>query len=196
MDFWYGFTYELYNDLDEQVYIGSSTTTETQRFSEHKSSSKEGKYKIYIKMREQGIEHWNIRIISEYLIKNRDLLRIEEQKEIDKIPEELKLNELRAYRSEEQQKEYKKEYQKEYQKEYRDTNKEYIKERDKKYYEENKEKLNKKSKKYYDKNKEILKKKAREKVQCICGDIISKGCLLRHMKTQIHLTNMENIKED
>lgn len=101
MDFKYGFIYELYNDIDKEVYRGSSITNKNRRFSKHQSDSKnnEKKCKLYIKMRKQGIKHWNIKILSEYMIRSKDTeyLKILEQLYIDQIPKELKLNEIRSH---------------------------------------------------------------------------------------------------
>lgn len=69
---------------------------------------------------------------------------------------------------------------------YRDKHKEEIDKRGKIYRDEHKEKISNYKKEYAIKNKEQILEKAKEKYECVCGDIICKGNKARHERTQKH----------
>jgi len=48
-------------------------------------------------------------------------------------------------------------------------------------------------KKYYENNKEKIAERHKEKVTCDCGCVVSRACLTRHKKSQIHLEYLQNI---
>jgi hypothetical protein len=74
------------------------------------------------------------------------------------------------------------------QKQYREQNKEYIKQYNEKYRIENSKYI----KQYRELNKEHLNQKAKEKIECECGRMIRRDCLIRHKKSTIHIKLMNN----
>jgi hypothetical protein len=75
----------------------------------------------------------------------------------------------------------------EYAKKYREDNKNSIKEYQKKRREENKEYFDS----YYEKNKEKLNEKAKEKINCLCGAVISRRYMSTHSKTNKHILRVQ-----
>jgi hypothetical protein len=51
-------------------------------------------------------------------------------------------------------------------------------------------------KQYYKEHKKEVSKKRAKKTTCLCGLVITNGCILRHLKTQIHLNNMDLYMEN
>jgi hypothetical protein len=76
-------------------------------------------------------------------------------------------------------------------KKYREDNKEVNKVYFKKYREDNKESKNEYNKKYREGNKENISKKNAEIIKCECGLDITKGSKSRHIKSKIHINNLE-----
>lgn len=80
-----GYIYKIVNDVDDKIYIGSTTSSLSARMYRHRSDAKNckmNKLKLYNHMREIGIEHFKIELVEE--IKNcvRNQLRILEDKYI------------------------------------------------------------------------------------------------------------------
>ena len=50
--------------------------------------------------------------------------------------------------------------------------------------------------KYYEDNKEELTKKMGKKITCICGSVIRKDYKSKHLKSQLHLKNMDKYMEN
>lgn len=164
MDYKNGKIYKLQIN-DGYFYIGSTATELRKRLSQHKTSSKHHpERKIY---KHIGGSWDNVKIILIEAIEcnNKDELRKKEDEHIQKeVKNELCLNFLRSFVTEEDAKKRKKGYQeinkekiKEYTKEYEKINKEKIRERKKKYRETNKEKIKEQKKEYYKINKEKKK---------------------------------------
>ena len=171
-------------------YIGS---TEDMRNRKHKHKydcySKNGpkyNYKLYKFIRANG--GWEnfemIQIASVWDKATKTLFQIE-QDYIDQYKPNL--NTLRAYRSEECDKQHR-ENNKEYYKEWRDKNKEYHKEYKKEHYEKNKDRILEKCKEYYHKNKDRIS----EKFTCECGGKYTRSHKSRHFKTKLHKSFIEN----
>lgn len=116
--------YAIRNDVDDDIYIGSTTSALSKRFYEHKRELNKTQikpYRLYKKMIELGFEHFYIELVEEVKCQNREQLLKVEGKYIREMGT---LNKLIAGRTRQEyqkecQKEYRKEYQKEYQKEYR-----------------------------------------------------------------------------
>ena len=73
-----------------------------------------------------------------------------------------------------------------------EENREYMKQ----YNEKHKEKLKEQSKLYREKNKEKIREERKEKIQCDCGREITKHHILRHKKTNFHITTLFNINNN
>ena len=78
---------------------------------------------------------------------------------------------------------------KEHTKQYRTENADKIKENTKQYYIDNKDKIKEKHKQHYN---DKWKKRCSEKINCECGFVITKGCLLRHLTTERHINGVKN----
>ena len=78
------------------------------------------------------------------------------------------------------------------QKQYRENNKEEISHYANQYYEDNKEKLKQNSIQRYEDNKEEMKRK----INCLCGSVISNRSMNDHLKTKLHLKNMDKYMEN
>ena len=159
------------------VYVGSTANFYSRRTA-HKANcnnpnSKEYNHKKYVAIRESG--GWD----------NFNMVIVDEQKQITlnksrMIEEEWRvklnanLNSIKCFLSDEEKKEH-----------YRNTKDriEYLTH----YRVKNKDTICEKKKEYYEKNKEIVLEKASEKVTCVCGCVINKCHLPRHMRTQKHL---------
>ena len=63
IDYKNGKIYKLVNDVNDMIYIGSTTTTLSRRFSSHKQMSKSASSNIYTAMRELGCDHFKIVLI-------------------------------------------------------------------------------------------------------------------------------------
>ena len=51
-------------------------------------------------------------------------------------------------------------------------------------------------KQYYKEHKKEVSKKRAKKTTCLCGLVITNGCILRHQKSQKHLNNMDLYMEN
>ena len=136
---------------------------------------------LYVTIRENGgWENWRmIELEKKICVDARDAERVE-QEWIDKTT--ANLNMLRAFNSEEHEKERLSKYQKEY----REKNIQHLKEYLKNYNLGNKEILAEKSKNWRLINSEKLAEKRKEPFECECG---SKMCIFeksRHLKTKKH----------
>jgi len=88
MDYVNGKIYKIVNDVNDEVYIGSTTQTLAKRFSVHKDDSKkESKkhYTFYQLMNEIGSENFCISLIKEYPCTTKTELCLEEGKYIREI---------------------------------------------------------------------------------------------------------------
>ena len=82
--------YRIVNDVDEKVYIGSTTTELWHRMSQHRADARKGeKSPLYEHMRKIGVEHVKIERIC-----TSDELHIKEVEEmtINSTPKEIRLN--------------------------------------------------------------------------------------------------------
>lgn len=82
--------YYIVNDIDDKVYVGSTTTELWHRMSQHKADARKGeKSPLYDLMRLYGADHFKI-----VLAKRADAVRIRELEEeaIANIPQENRLN--------------------------------------------------------------------------------------------------------
>jgi len=166
-----GKIYRIVNLDNETIYIGSTTMPLSKRFATHKHRGDGNK----------------IVLVKECPCENNEQLRREEQLCIEGH-EGLLVNEVRAYRTEEQKKEQSREGQRkyneanreksiEYQRKYYEANREKVIESKRKYYESNREKRIEIKRKYYEANRA----KVLEKITCEhCGSIVSRANIARH----------------
>lgn len=82
--------YKIVNDIDDMVYIGSTTTELWHRMSQHRSDAVKGaKSPLYKLMRKYGIDHFKIVSV---MISDSENIRKDEEKVISSVKPELRLN--------------------------------------------------------------------------------------------------------
>ena len=212
MDYKNGKIYQILNNVNDDVYVGSTTQPLCKRLYKHKQNSKERvecKTPLYELMREFGKDVWYIELIELYPCNGKEELTAREG---HYIRERGTLNKRIAGRTAKQYREDNKEHYKEYQKQWRGENKEHIKQHKQQYYENNperKEELKHQLKQYYENNPEKKEEhknckkqydeehkqeradKGKIRIICECGRELRKSDLKRHLKTNIHKELME-----
>ena len=176
--------YKLQCD-DGHYYFGSTRGELSRRLYEHKHASARQPYRVYQHINSIGWEKVSIVLVEEFRCLNRtELLQKEAEYISQHKNDNLCLNTILSYITEEERQEKKRKQQEkykdklaayhkekrtgnpevaEYQRQYREKNKEKLKESKKAYYERTKEEVNKlKMEKYYANRDEILRRK-REK---------------------------------
>ena len=113
-----GKVYQVLNNVNDDIYIGSTYQALSKRLYEHKSDSNEGKGELYKLMRDIGKEPFYIELIELYPCNNREELRAREGYY---IRERGSLNKVIAGRTQQEWKNTT-----EYDKQYHDKNKEHI----------------------------------------------------------------------
>ena len=185
-----GKIYAIKNNINDDVYIGSTTQLLIKRFNDHKKNLKDNsKYKrcsIYNKMMELGTEHFCIQLIEDYPCETKEeLLRREGQviKELGTVNRQIMGRPSHEYQL--MYRQNNKECIKQRRKTYYMNNKEKVNENCRIYREENKEQINQKKAEYREANREKIKQKANEKIRCSkCNVFVRRGGMARHMKTE------------
>ena len=196
-DYKNGKIYCIRNNINDDVYVGSTTQPLSKRMAKHREDAKrENKMHrtFYSKVNEIGIENFYIELIEDYPCESLEQLRKREGHYIRKMGT---LNQQIAGRTgkeweqdnKEKRKEYFeqnkdkiKEYHKEYHKEYATQNKEQIKIYRTEYKKVNKEKIQQQSHEYYESNKNKLS----EKMICACGGKYTVSHKSHHEKSMKH----------
>jgi len=161
--------YCIKNNLDNNVYVGSTTKTLSQRMAKHRNAMKKHPNTgLYSKMNELGSDQFYIELIEEYPCDNLEQLRKREGKFIKKFGtlnkciagrtkkehytdnKDTVLAKVKAYQ------EANKDTIKAKQKEYREANRDQIRAQKKQYKEANKGKIAQRMKRYYEANKEAI----------------------------------------
>lgn len=196
-----GKIYKLVNNVDDEIYVGSTCNPLRVRKGDHKSRAKtKSNYKIYKHLNEVGWENVEIILIEVFGCESKDELHKRERHWIDTLKPSLnkqiptrKLNEYYIDNREEllkKRNEYmnnNKEKIAKQKKEYRNNNKEKIFQMKKEYRNNNKEKIAEKKKREYNKNKEIVNEQRKIKFLCECGSTLRKSDNSQHTKTIKHL---------
>ena len=172
--------YKILNDLDDDVYIGATCQTLSQRMAGHRRS-RNGKdkkhYKLYQKMHQIGVEHFYIELIEEVPCENAEQLRAIEGTYIRQYGE---LNNRIEGRTK---------------KEYTEDTKERKAEYDKKRREEKRDELSQQKREYYAndienqriKHKETYLKIRDKKETChVCGSMYIPWGRKKHLQTKRH----------
>ena len=163
-DYTKGKIYKIVNDIDDYVYVGSTTDTLCRRLTRHRTDMKRNlTFNIYEHMKKHGIEHFKIILIRNACCSSREELLREERIEYDKIDKEKHLNKIRPLLTVEEKNNVKKDYynnnkdkMKTWNKNWIEANKEKNKIQQKIYHKNNKEKISENKKIYYKNNKEYL----------------------------------------
>ena len=142
MDYKNGKIYQILNNVNDDIYVGSTCQALSKRMYEHRSTcnnSYDAKAKLYQLMREIGQDNFYIELIETYPCNSKEELNA---KEGYYIRERATLNMAIAGRKPKQ---------------YKQENKEHIKQTNKQYYEDNKEHILEKQKIYNEETKENYK---------------------------------------
>ena len=212
-----GKIYKLVNDVDDEIYVGSTCRTLSKRKGDHRSSSNICPERhVYKHLNGVGWDNVKIVLIENYQCNNKEELFQRERYWIDQLKPTLnkirpviddneKREQIRKdtakYRikhrdkiHERKQKYYetKKDVILESQREYRNANKERINERRKELRELNKDIYNGKKQAYYHQNKDRLNEARKQTVICECGVEHRKCDSARHNRSKKH---QEFVKE-
>jgi group I intron endonuclease len=100
-----GKIYQIVNDVNDQVYIGSTCMPLSKRLYSHKKDCVNGcsQRQLFVMAREHGWSHFRIRLLESYPCDDNDQLRMREQHHIDELKSrspELCLNMVNSYTSE------------------------------------------------------------------------------------------------
>jgi hypothetical protein len=146
-----GKIYMVWFEGNDKNYYGSTTTTLSNRLSQHKLhyKNKISKCSLFKLFEEYGVDNARIELVEAFPCNSRSEL---EAREGHHIRNNTHINRQVPGRS-----------KKEGNKIYREKNIEAIKNRDKEYYQKNKEKIKARSAEYYKKNREEQMKKCRER---------------------------------
>jgi len=194
-DYSKGKIYKILNNVDNEIYVGSTTETLGQRMARHRQDMKHRPhYKLYKHMYELNVENFYIELIENFPCNDVYELRAREGHFIREIGTMNKNIAGRTYNKwREENKEHIKSHSKQYYednkhdkiKQYREDNKELIKTHRKQYYENNKDYLKEYDKQYHEKNKEHIQHRTNKKITCnVCGCQVSRGNIARHQKTE------------
>ena len=191
--------YKLTTEQTDDIYIGSTKGTLSNRKAHHKSS-----YKHYIKLKRGNFitsfniikyDDCKIVLIENFPCNSKKELLTRERYWIEKIE---CVNKCKPIITKEERIEYVKKWHidnKEkislYKQQYHEDNKELISKNKKKKYEDNKKKILIKAKQYRENNSEKIKIYQQKKKTCECGLIIGLSNLSRHLKSKTHLKNIE-----
>ncbi len=187
-----GQIYRIYSESTDLVYIGSTTKTLSDRFSQHKcdySTWQKGSYPYVTSFAIFKIGNAKIELIENFTCNDVKELRKREGEIIKTTPN--CVNKQIAGRT---SKEYYIDHREkllEKSTRYYDVNRDTVKEKVTKYQEANRDKINKKHAQYYQKNKD----KINQKFDCACGGRYTHGHSAHHFKTKKHqdyLTNQKN----
>lgn len=82
--------YKISNDIDNMIYVGTTTTELWHRMSQHRADARKGeKSPLYEHMRLLGVEHFKIQLVCNT---TPEMLRSVEESIISSIPTEYRLN--------------------------------------------------------------------------------------------------------
>ena len=151
-DFSKGKIYCIRNNINDEIYIGSTCQSLSQRMAQHrKAMTANQRMKLYKSMKELGRENFYIELLEECPCENFIQLTKREGELIREHNSEL--NHMINGRTKKEYQEENKEYWNEWKRNHYEENKERISEQRKTYRENNKEKLNEKQREWYTENK-------------------------------------------
>ncbi len=180
-DFAKGKIYKITNDLNDDIYVGSTCDTLVRRYQHHKSDMKKEKtqnIRLYKLMNEIGFERFRIQLIEDYPSEDLYHLRQREGYWIRQIGTlNMKIDDRTKT---------------EYHHEYYQKHKEFLnakgREYNKTYHQNNKDEINLKHRERYEENKE----KIRVRIICECGAEICKRDKAKHERTKKHIALVNN----
>ena len=201
-DFSKGKIYCIRNNIHDDIYIGSTCQSLSQRMAQHRLDKRRERNQnrfIYKLMNEVDDDSmFYIELMEEYPCQNKDQLRKREGELIREL--EPKLNMQVECRTSQEYREFYKEFYTEYNRRYYQENKEYYSECNKKNYEKrkdeinqhrkvyrenNRDKIHQKQKEWYDNNKEEKNRKSREHYNANKERISERRKELKALKKQL-----------
>lgn len=197
MDYKNGKIYVIRNHINDKVYVGSTTTTLTKRFSYHRCPSKikhKPNVALYIALNEIGRDYFYIELIETYPCKNRQELEAREGywiRHFDSFMNGYNMN-IAGRKQMDRYNDNPEKY-KAFCRQYYNRNKDIFQASNKQYYESHKTERQEYIRQYYEKNKEKQLSKMLEKVICDCGSEVARCHLSRHYKTLIHQHYLSSI---
>ena len=184
-----GQIYKLVNNVDDEIYIGSTCGTLRLRKSSHKSlARKDTERRVYKHLNEIGWDNVDIILIEACDCQNKDELHRRERYWIDTLNPSL--NKVLPRRTKKEYYEANKEVIFEKRDMYREANKQKIKDQQKEYNDSHKEE----ARAYREANKEIIKAKKKEKMLCGCGSTIRRDAKARHERSTKHQTYLASLE--
>jgi group I intron endonuclease len=170
MDYKNGRIYCIRNNIDDEVYVGSTCQPLSKRMAFHRNDATTYKKdrKIYKHMNNIGVENFYIELLEECPCENKEQLRKREGYHIRDIGT---LNSQIAGRS---------------QGEYCIDNKEQIALKGYEYRERNRPAIIAQKAKYWNQNKDEANEERRIKITCGCGTCCCKGAQTRHERSNKH----------
>ena len=191
-----GRIYCIRNNINDDVYVGSSCQPLSKRMEKHRydvRNHKKNSCLLYQKMNELGIENFYIELIEEYPCENVEQLRKREGEWIRKMAT---LNSQIAGRTTTEYVKDTKEQKKYYDKLYHQQNKEKRSSQAKERYEQDKERIKQKSNDNYYKNIDKVKEYRQQCVECPCGGkflILNRS---RHLKSKHHQNYEQSLNKN
>jgi len=177
--------YKLVNDVDDKIYVGSTTSRLSIRKCHHKKDAKRRpNTRVYQHLNQIGWEHVDIVLIEKYECKCKEQLHARERHWIEELKAEL--NTIIPTRTQKEWRQEHKEQLAQYFKERYENNKEQIAQKNKQYYENNKQQIAQQTKEYRENNKEQIQRHKGQKYTCECGVVYTHSHKARHLRTQKH----------
>ena len=186
-----GFIYKLTNTIDDEFYVGSTTTDIEQRLKNHLRCFQINKHsKLYSKMNDIGFDKFHIEEIESVPFEDKYELYARENFYIKELNPPLNMRPApdRNYDSYESHKEVILQRCKEYYK----KNKEHIIERVHQYGQNNKDKISERKKIYKREHKDEIAERRSKTFVCECGVESSYDHKSRHLRTKRHLEYMKS----
>ena len=185
MDYSKAKIYKILNDVDDDIYIGATCQSLSQRMAEHRQNTgrKQTKeWKFYQKMRDLGVEHFYIELVKEAPCETREQLRAIEGEYIRELGT---LNTKIAGRNKKQYDQENKHKKAEYDRKRRERMGEEINEKRREKYWEDVENSREIRRQQYQENPDKVLNYQKRRVNCkICGKELSQGFMYEHLKTQ------------
>lgn len=176
-----GRVYKIWNTIDGEIYVGSTTQPLSKRMWRHKNDSMKAipPQRIHKHMKDLGADNFSIELIEEFPCNNVEQLHKKEGEWVRKIAT---LNDRIPGRTFQEYMDENKTKKSDYDRQYYQDNKDKLLNYQQTYAAENKEKIRESKRNYYENNKE----KFLERQLCICGESTTKQHKLRHERGQIH----------